>query len=222
MQIYIHHDNQQLGPFTEEEIKAQLASGAISLQDHVWWQGQANWVPLGESPLAASLASAEPGSAPAIPSPIPGAPTAPAPVGTAQTTSQLAIWALVCGFVGLLCAPAQILAIILGHLGLSEIKKKPNLKGRSMAITALIVGYAWLTIVIACVVISVLIALGNTVKATTNTISSQVDAAATNSDQPAATPDQTTPAPASTPDQSTNTPAATPSDSTTNAAPMTQ
>ena len=48
MQIYIHRNNEQLGPFTEAEVRAQLASGAISPQDHVWWQGQPGWVPLVE------------------------------------------------------------------------------------------------------------------------------------------------------------------------------
>jgi predicted lipid-binding transport protein (Tim44 family) len=123
---------------------------------------------------------------------------------------------------------ASLPAIILGHMARSQIKKEPSLQGGGMALAGLILGYISMALFIAYVAvvgISVLIALGNQVKATTNTISSQVDAAAaTNSDQPAATPDQTTPAPApaTTPDQSTNTPAATPSDSTTNAAPMTQ
>jgi hypothetical protein len=80
MQIYIHRDNQQLGPFTEAEVKAQLASGAISLQDHVWWQGQANWIPLGQSPLLAPGFTAPPGT-----------PAVPSPGGTPQPTSQLAI-----------------------------------------------------------------------------------------------------------------------------------
>ena len=99
MQIYIHRNNEQLGPFTEAEVRAQLAAGAISLQDHVWWQGQANWVPLGESPLAASLSPTAPGAAPTAPSPLPGLATAPsASAGvSASPTSKLAIWALVCG-----------------------------------------------------------------------------------------------------------------------------
>ena len=29
MQIYIHHNQQQIGPFTEAEVKAQLTAGAI-------------------------------------------------------------------------------------------------------------------------------------------------------------------------------------------------
>src|ERR1035441_9733430 len=96
MQIYIHRNNQQLGPFTEAEIKAQLASRAISLQDHVWWEGQQGWVPLGQSSLMATLAPTSPGSAPMA---------APAQViSSKQRTSGLAMASLVTSIVStLLC-----------------------------------------------------------------------------------------------------------------------
>lgn len=230
MQIYIHRNNQQLGPFTEAEIKAQLASGAISPQDHVWWQGQANWMPLGQSPLMA----------PGTPV-IPGAPPAPNPTGTPQPTSKLAIWALILGCLSLLCnLLTAIPAIILGHMGLAETKKNPAIQGRSMAMAGMIIGYIITTLTVAyfILVFVVLASMSGQVKDVFKTITSQIAAAqaaqATNSDeQPATTPDQTTnapdqttPAPATTntPDQSTNSaPASTNApDSATNTAPMTQ
>jgi xanthosine utilization system XapX-like protein len=242
MQIYIHRDNQQLGPFTEAEIKAQLASGAISPQDHVWWEGQQGWVPLGQSPLMA------PGFTPS-----PGTPAAPSVNVITQETSNLAIWALVCGCLSLLLGIfTSIPAIILGHKALSEIKKNPAIQGRSMAKAGMILGYIFtaLMVLIPIVAIVVLIALGNQVKDTFKTINAQIAAAqaeqSTNSaDQSGTVPDQTTnapdsstPAPATTntPDQSTNsapattnspdssTNSSTPSttDSSTNAAPMSQ
>jgi hypothetical protein len=226
MQIYVHKNNQQLGPFTEAEVKAQLVSGALSLQDHVWWQGQANWIPLGQSPLAATLAPTAPGSAPAVPSPLPGATAAFSGGGSVPVTSKLAIWALVCGCLSLLCGIfASVPAIILGHMGLSEIKKNPALQGRGMALAGMILGYVFTTlIVIYLVSIVVLLSMGNNVKDIFKTINAQLNAAqaaqSTNSaDQNATTPDQTTnapdqttpaPAPTNTPDQSTNSaPAAT-------------
>lgn len=229
MSIYVQHGGKQLGPFTEDQVKAQLASGTISLQDYAWWDGQKDWLPLGQSHWAPTPASLAPGSTPMPPvPPVPAAPIpAPYPVGGASTTSQLAIWALVCGCLGMFFSLlASIPAIILGHLGLSQIKKNPGMRGHGMALAGLILGYVFTALLpfISIVAISVLIALGNQVKGVFSTIDSQLaEAAATNSDdQPSAPTDQTTPPPATTPDQSTNTPAATPSDSATNAAPTTQ
>jgi len=244
MQIYIHRDNQQLGPFTEAEIKAQLASGVISLQDHVWWEGQANWVPLGQSSLMATLSPTSPGSAPMVPSPLPGTPSSAQAYTPAPQTSKLATWALVCGCLSLLCGIfASIPAIILGHMGLSEIKKNPALQGRGMALAGMILGYVFTTLIVLYLIFIVgFFAMEG--KDIFKTINAQLNAAqATNSaDQSALIPDQTTnaPAPATTnsPDQSTNSaPAATNSpdsstntptpstnapDSSTNAAPATQ
>lgn len=233
MQIYIHRNNQQLGPFTEVEIKAQLASGVTSLQDHVWWEGQANWIPLGQSSLMATLAPASPGPAPTVPSPVSGA-TASAQVNmAAPETSKLAIWALVCGCASLFCSLfASIPAIILGHKGLAEIKKNPAIQGRGMAMAGMILGYVFTTLIVLYIIaIVVLIAMGNDVSNVFKTLNAQLNAAqstnsadqsATNSDQTTNAPDQSapTPTPAMTnsPDQSTNSaPATTNSaDSSTN------
>jgi hypothetical protein len=236
MQIYLHKNDQQLGPFTEAEIKAQLASGAISLQDHVWWEGQANWIPLGESPLVAA-GTAAPG--------IPAMSPATSPTEIPQPTSKLAVWALVCGCLGLfLSLLASIPAIILGHLSMSQIKKNPGMRGHGMALAGLILGYICTILLplISIVAISVLIALGNQVKDTFKTINAQENAAqatngadqsATPPDQSTNAPDQTAPAPASTntsdqsarsPDSSATVPPPSTSaaDGGTNTAPMSQ
>ena len=221
MQIYVHKNNQQIGPFTEAEVKAQLASGALTLQDHVWWQGQANWLPLGQTILAT------PGPAP-MPT-VPGAPMAPemaAPTGPAfrhpGTTSQLAIWSLVCGCLSILCWPfTSIPAIILGHLGLSQIKKTPGLQGGGMALGGLIIGYFFTVVWIASII--VVISLGQHVGEIFKTINSQIaaqaainseDSTSTNTDQSPNSPDQKTPT--ATP---TNSPTSTPGDSNTNNTP---
>lgn len=218
MQIYVQHGGQQLGPFTEAELQAQIASGAISPQDHVWWQGQANWIPLSQSQFAV------PGTATPV---VPGAPAGPTTVVVAPPSSNLAVWALVCGCVSILCwLLASIPAIILGHMARSQIKKNPGMQGGGMALAGLILGYVTLVfsiLYISVVGVSVLIALGNQVKSVNQTIQSQIQSAeSTNSDsnstdQSASTnSDQSTNAPAATsPDQSTN------SDQSTNAAPST-
>lgn len=103
MQIYVQHGGRQLGPFTEEELKAQLTSGSITPQDYVWWQGQANWVLLSQSQFA--------------PAPVPGMPPPPAmptpPPPPAADYLGLPRWVIICGcgiasFVGL----ALVLAFI--------------------------------------------------------------------------------------------------------------
>jgi peptidyl-prolyl cis-trans isomerase B (cyclophilin B) len=235
MQIYIYRNNQQLGPFTEAEIKAQLASGATSLQDNVWWEGQANWIPLGQSSLMATLAPTPPGSPPMAPSPLPGTPsTAPVTAAVPQT-SNLAIWALVCGCLSLVCGLfACIPAIILGHLALCEIKKNPIHTGRGLALAGLIIGYVMTLLSIGAIVfyMSLAPAILEHVKEAEKKSEALTPGSSTNA------PEQATPAPTATnSDQSTNAPATTNSSdssansstpstnapaSSTNAAPMTQ
>jgi hypothetical protein len=248
MQIYVHRNNQQLGPFTEAEIKAQLASGVISPQDHVWWEGQANWIPLAQSSLMAPAAVTIPGV-----STIPVTPVVSNVGGSLQPTSKLAIWALVCGCLSLICNIfTAIPAIILGHMGLAETKRNPAVQGRGLAMAGMIIGYIITTLTVAyfVIVFVVLASMGNQVKDVFTTINAQLKAAeaaqatnsadqsATNSDQTTNAPDQNspTPAPTNSPDQSTNNAPATNSpdasatnapstnapDSPTNAAPMSQ
>jgi hypothetical protein len=213
MQIYIHRNNQQLGPFTETEVKAQLASGAISLQDHVWWEGQQGWVPLSQSFLATQAG--------VPPVPTTAAPAVPAPAG--GKTSGLAIASMVCGIVGLFCGLLSIAAIVLGHLSRAEIKKNPSLQGSGFALTGLILGYVWLPIYICIFVFYFLVALGQQVKTVQNEMQPQSVQSTTNSDQTTNAADQSIPVTTNSPDQSTNsTPATTNSpDQSTNSTPAT-
>jgi len=165
MSIYVLHGGNQLGPFTEVEIRTQLATGAITTQDLVWWQGQTGWMPLSQSPLAASLTATAPMAAPIVPGHYPGG---YGPQGAPN--SNLALWALLSGAFAfllgcpaLLCGPLvffcfilSIIAIVLGHLALSEIKKNPALNGRGQAQIGLALGYIslamWLLLIIIIVV----------------------------------------------------------------------
>jgi len=204
MQIYVHRDGQQLGPFGEAEIKEQLALGHISGNDLVWWEGQPGWVTLDQSSLAGLLAPASSAVVPAAANQPVGVPITPiAP----ERVSSLAIGSLVSGIVTLFVGITFIVAIILGHMGLAEIKRNPGMKGRGMAIAGLILGYSFPAIFafIAVVAISVLLALGQQVRSTFKTINAQLaqaELADTNSNQ--------SPAPATN-----NVP-----DTTTNAAPQ--
>ena len=67
---------------------------------------------------------------------------------TPGKTSGMAIASMVCGILGLLLWLPCIPAIILGHLGLSAIKKSAGaLTGKGMAITGLVTGYLMIAII---------------------------------------------------------------------------
>jgi type IV pilus assembly protein PilA len=94
-----------------------------------------------------------------------GAPGGPsvAPVGPAETSGK-AIISLVCGL--LFVVPlAFIVAIVFGHLGLSEIRKSAGrLKGEGMAIAGLVLGYLWIA-AIPMILIVAAIAIPNLLRA---------------------------------------------------------
>jgi|GEM_PF-12483 len=50
MQIYIYRDNQQLGPYSIEEIKAYLTDGKVQAEDFAWHEGLTEWIPLSQVP----------------------------------------------------------------------------------------------------------------------------------------------------------------------------
>jgi TM2 domain-containing membrane protein YozV len=48
MQIYITKGVEQIGPFSEEEIRGKLESGSAKGTDLAWCEGSSDWVPLSE------------------------------------------------------------------------------------------------------------------------------------------------------------------------------
>ncbi len=128
MAIYVHRNDQQLGPYSVAEVKSQLASGALSINDHVWWKGQPGWVPLGGSPVL------DPGFKD--------------PEGTPQKKaetltglSSFSVAAVIAGCLFPLSFFTSVPAIVFGHCALDEIKKNPGRTGRGMAIFGLVLGY---------------------------------------------------------------------------------
>jgi type IV pilus assembly protein PilA len=70
---------------------------------------------------------------------VPASYNAAAPIGSAQTSGK-AIASLVCGIINVF--PLFIVAIVLGHISLSEIKKSGGrIKGEGLAIAGLVMGY---------------------------------------------------------------------------------
>lgn len=69
-----------------------------------------------------------------------GSPGSSLPPGVAAQTSGKAVASLICGIINIF--PLFIVAIVLGHISLSEIKKSAGrLKGEGLAIAGLIFGY---------------------------------------------------------------------------------
>ena len=83
MNILVAKNGSQLGPFSESDIHAKLASGEFAPTDFGWREGMASWVPLSQmfadAPSTAA-APVAPGSAPA--------PYAPAPQGGQYSAQQ--------------------------------------------------------------------------------------------------------------------------------------
>jgi len=72
--------------------------------------------------------------------------------GLLPETSGKAIFSLVSSFFGLFL-PFALVAVIFGHLSLSEIRKSPGrLKGRGLAITGLVLGYLGVVATIAFII----------------------------------------------------------------------
>ena len=46
MQFYLYQNDQQVGPYTESQIKEMVAAGSIQETDICWHEGLSDWQPL--------------------------------------------------------------------------------------------------------------------------------------------------------------------------------
>lgn len=169
MRFHVGRNGQQLGEFTEEEIRLGLAQGRFQHPDLVWKDGMPEWKPLAEvfgfaaaAALSAPMA-ADGGMVAALP--IQG-PPGYAHVGVGvMPTSGLAIASLVLGVIALLsffaCFFGAVLGVpgaICGHMALSSIRLSGNqIQGKGMAIAGLCTSYASLGIALILVLVVVLV-----------------------------------------------------------------
>lgn len=140
MQIHIHRDGQQTGPFSLEEIRAKLASGELQPTDMAWYEGAPNWLAVSSIPGI--------GTPPPFVPPISSAPQRSSGTRVRRSfqqasTSGLAITSLVLGILGFLSGGLLgIPAVICGHISRSQIKKSNGrLAGEGLALAGLITGY---------------------------------------------------------------------------------
>ena len=120
MQILVTRQGQQVGPFTIEQLRAELAAGNVGAQDLAWWEGAPAWVAVS-----------------AVPGISAGGPTA---VGDG---SGLAVWSLILGILSVLGCLffAGIPAVICGHMALGRKERAGVKTGKGLAITGLVTGY---------------------------------------------------------------------------------
>ena len=151
MEIYVQRQGQQTGPFPLEQIRHELATGALRTTDMAWYEGAPGWVPLSFVPGLAA------GAPPFAPQPMYGGPMPGQPYGgmpPQRPTSGLAVAALVLGILTLFTAGLTSLpAVICGHLGLSRIKRSNGaVGGTGLAITGLVMGYVMMLFFVGMIV----------------------------------------------------------------------
>jgi len=78
--IFISRQQEQLGQFSEEDVKAGLQSGRFLPDDLAWREGMAEWQPLSSLGLAGAPRAATPLAHPGIPHPGVGQVLAPVPL----------------------------------------------------------------------------------------------------------------------------------------------
>ena len=171
MQINIGRSGQQLGTFSEDEVREGLKNGKFLPTDLGWHEGLADWQPLGSLAVLGGAISPVP-----APSAAPtGAPVSAQhvmhPMGAAPQNSGLALASMICGIAAIpldFCCyvgiPFGIAAIICGHMAMSQIKKSPvPIEGKGMAIAGLICGYAALLIIVLFIAVMVAVGLSGSV-----------------------------------------------------------
>jgi hypothetical protein len=145
MQWYYSSNATQMGPVTDAELRAMLASGKVSSTDMVWREGMKDWLPASSVPGLCVMPQA--GGNLYQPPVHPGSYDAPVP------TSGLAIASLVCGIVGIVtCFLPGIAAVICGHMALKQMAA-PNAQvtGRGMAVAGLVLGYFSILLMVAMI-----------------------------------------------------------------------
>ena len=168
MNWYYAKNGAQQGPVSLEDMKSRIAMGEVSATDLAWREGMSDWMPVSAiaelkmepapprpetGPYAAHAGQASQEQAPAPEPdrpPVASPSAAPAAYQASQPPSQgLGIASLVCGILSLvLCClwfgslPLALIAIILGHVAISKVKRDPARNGgKGMARTGLVTGY---------------------------------------------------------------------------------
>ncbi|HZN36223.1 MAG TPA: GYF domain-containing protein [Pirellulaceae bacterium] len=141
---YYTHAGAELGPTSVGELKRLIGLGQVVAEDHVWTEGMDYWQRVRDVPELARQLTAN--TAAALP---------PTP-----QTSPMAVASFILGLLGFTLI-GSILAIVFGHIALSQIRQSQGkLGGKGLAIVGLVLGYlVVVTSVIAAIVVIAILAL---------------------------------------------------------------
>lgn len=147
---YIIGDREPVGPIAAEELIDLIQTGKVRPDDLVWHSGMTDWQRLSFITVLARWVPAASPAEQAGRSEVANLQAIPATGGK----SALAVTSMVLGIlsVTLLWGLAAIPAIVLGHLGLSEVNRT-QVDGRGLAVTGLVLGYTSLGLTILGLVI---------------------------------------------------------------------
>lgn len=126
MQLHVHHQGNQIGPFTPEAVAEMVRLGTLGPDANVWHEGLPDWVPVNEFLQQ-------------LPAPIaPAAVAAPVAAANADGPSELSVVlkALACGLV---------VALVAGVIfGVIEAKLGDATRGARRILGWLLAGLGWL------------------------------------------------------------------------------
>lgn len=170
MQWYYSKNSTQLGPVSDDELRAKLTSGEVTGKDLVWRDGMPDWQAaaaveelrgaLVRDPLAPPMLPAGGVSSPYAP-PV-AAPQAVGGMPVAVPTSGLAVASLVCGIMSLVTCMflPGIPAVICGHMALKHLSRTGvRMAGRGMAVAGLVMGYFSIAVLAGFVLVFVMSAV---------------------------------------------------------------
>src|SRR5580658_9197518 len=130
-------DQKEYGPVSAEQLRQWITEGRVNGQTKVQAADATEWKAVADCPEFADLMPKRPLPLPTTTSPITPLPPAP-------RTSQMAVWAMITGIASLLCCCGWFLvapvAIVLGAVALSQLKKHPELTGRGFAMVGIALG----------------------------------------------------------------------------------
>jgi hypothetical protein len=142
MQVHVARDGNQIGVFSLEEIRQQLAAGTLTMSDQAWYEGAAGWAPLSTVPGVSGGAAAA--AVPAAPMTTVATAAIAVPQSRTEPLAVVSLIASIAGLLGFCCGFllfAAIAGIVCGHLALSRIKKDPTLEGHGLAMAGTVIGY---------------------------------------------------------------------------------
>ena len=150
MQIFIHRDNQQQGPFSVDEVNDRLRSGdVIASGTFAWYEGCPGWMTLDRVPGVFMLNTPpafQPDRQPEIKSDATGG-LIPYKNPYALAGYYLSIFSMI-PFVGI---PLGVAGIICGIVGVRRRNRNPMVRGTA---------HAWFAILFSALVILIQVSLG--------------------------------------------------------------